>query len=218
MPAPLRVVGLVPGWIALLGLGWSATAGAGSAAGRDLRPGASTAEGDPDFREVIFLSVPDEPRTGSICGCSTRTRRRARPGLRGGGRYPDTLHAIGGEGAYTGAAGTGVAPDAEQLAAGTLLGQQVVAASAALDDRWQTLFSIAPDQGEAVGGRRFPPAGRGRGRRRRQSVRSDPEPARSPQSGAARNSRSSISRRPRGSPTRRGSPSCASACRRMPRR
>jgi hypothetical protein len=60
MPAPLRLIGLVPGWIALLGLGWSATAEAQEAPlVVTYGPNASTAEGDPDFREVIFLSVPD---------------------------------------------------------------------------------------------------------------------------------------------------------------
>jgi large repetitive protein len=157
MPAPLRVIGLVPGWIALLGFGWSATAEAQEAPlVVTYGPKASTAEGDPDFREVIFLSVPDgledrlylrvfDPDTGGehdlVYNAADDTQVRF------------TL--FGGEGAYTGVAGAGVEPGAEQLAAGTALGEQVVAASAASDDRWQTLFSVAAEQGEAVGGRRI---------------------------------------------------------------
>jgi large repetitive protein len=157
MPAPLRVVGFASGWLVLLGCGWS---GAVQAEDAPLvvtyGPEASTAEGDPDFREVIFLSVPDgledrlylrvfDPDTGGehdlVYNAADDTQVRF------------TL--FGGEGAYTRVAGAGVDLGAEQLAAGTPIGEQVVAASAALDDRWQTLFSVTADQGEAVGGRRI---------------------------------------------------------------
>jgi len=157
MPALLRVIGLVPGWIGLLVLGWSATAEAQEAPlVVTYGPEASTAEGDPDFREVIFLSVPD--------GLEDRLYLRVfDPDI--GGEHdlvygvPDDTQVrftlFGGEGAYTGAAGAGLEPGAEQLAAGAALGERVVATSAALDDRWQTLFTIAAEQGEAVRGRRF---------------------------------------------------------------
>ena len=157
MPAPLRVVGFAASWIVFLGGGWSAAVQAQEAPlVVTYGPAASTAEGDPDFREVIFLSVPDglkdrlylrvfDPDTGGehdlVYDAADDTQVRF------------TL--FGGEGAYTGVAGAGVEPGAEQLAAGTTLGEQVVAASAALDDRWQTLFSVTADQGEAVGGRRI---------------------------------------------------------------
>ena len=120
MPAPLRVVGLASGWIVLLGFGWSAAAQAQEAPlVVTYGPAASTAEGDPDFREVIFLSVPDgledrlylrvfDPDTGGehdlVYDAADDTQVRF------------TL--FGGEGAYTGAAGAGVEPGAEQLAAG----------------------------------------------------------------------------------------------------
>ena len=156
MPALLRVIGLVPGSIALLGLGWSATAEAQETPlVVTYGPEASTAEGDPDFREVIFLSVPD--------GLEDRLYLRVFDPDTGGEHdlvydVPDDTQVrftlFGGEGAYTGAAGAGVEAGAEQLAAGAALGEQVIAASAALDDRWQTLFTVAAEQGEAVGGRR----------------------------------------------------------------
>ena len=186
---------------------------------RDLRPGGSTAEGDPDFREVIFLSVPDgledrlylrvfDPDTAAsttwstrrptIPRCASRYWRRGRVHRRRRGRRR---------------------PGAEQLAAGTALGEQVVAASAALDDRWQTLFSVAADQGEAVGGRRdfrLQVEGVAGGdaanlygvtlslRDRRNLAPQDLEIVDFAPTARV--------------PTRRGSPSCASACRRTPRR
>ena len=120
MPAPLRSVGLAPGWIALLGLGWSATAAAQEVPlAVTYGPAAATAEGDPDFREVIFLSVPD--------GLEERLYLRVFDADTGGEHdlvydaADDTqvrFTLFGGEGAYTGAAGAGVEPGAEQLAAG----------------------------------------------------------------------------------------------------
>ena len=135
-------------------------------------PKASTAEGDPDYREVIFLSVPDsvkdrlylrvfDPDTGGdhdlVYGATDDTETRYR--------------LFGGEGAYSGAGSGGPEPGPEQLAAGTALDERVVGASPALDDRWQTLFSGVARAGR--GGRRppgLPPAGRRHGRRRRQSL------------------------------------------------
>ncbi len=148
---------LARGWIALAVLGWS-----GPAVAQEVPlsvtygPKASSAEGDPDYREVIFLSVPDggqerlyvrvyDPDTGGdhdlVYGVADDTEVRFR--------------LFGGEGAYTDAISAGGEPGAEQLTAGTVLGERAIGPSAALDDRWQTLFAALPEQGEAVGGRRI---------------------------------------------------------------
>ena len=157
MPVLLRVIGFAAGWVALLGFGWSATAQAQETPlVVTYGPEAATAEGDPDFREVIFLSVPE--------GLEDRLYLRVFDPDTGGAHdlvydAPDDTQVrfrlFGGEGAYTGAAGAGVEPDADRLAAGVVLGEQMLGASAALDDRWQTLFTTTAAQGEAVDGRRM---------------------------------------------------------------
>ncbi len=157
MRALPRALYVLPGWLALAVLGWSAAAEAQETPlSVTYGPKASTAEGDPDYREVIFLSVPDsiqdrlylrvfDPDTGGdhdlTYGVPDDTETRFR--------------LFGGEGAYSGAVSGGPEPGPEQLAAGTALGERVIGASPALDDRWQTLFSALPEQGEAVGGRRI---------------------------------------------------------------
>jgi hypothetical protein len=55
-----RALAVLPASIALAILGWSATAAAQETPlSVTYGPKASTGEGDPDFHEVIFLSVPD---------------------------------------------------------------------------------------------------------------------------------------------------------------
>ncbi len=146
----------VPGWMALAMLGWSGIALAQETPlSVTYGPKASTAEGDPDYREVIFLSVPDSVQdrlylrvfdadTGGdhdlIYGTPDDTQTRYR--------------LFGGDGAYTGAVSGGPEPGPDQLAAGTMLDERVIGASPALDDRWQTLFTAMPGQGELVNGRR----------------------------------------------------------------
>src|SRR5690606_35931875 len=116
-------------------------------------PEASTAEGDPDFREVIFLSVPDSVRDELFL-------RVFDPDT--GGDYDQSYGAdfttetrftlYGGEGAYTDA--VGATPEPEQLAAGRETAVRNVGADAAQDGRWRTLVSFSPEAGEAVGDRR----------------------------------------------------------------
>ena len=60
MRATPRALTRLPAWIALAVLGWSAAAQAQETPlSVTYGPKASTGEGDPDYREVIFLSVPD---------------------------------------------------------------------------------------------------------------------------------------------------------------
>ena len=109
MPVLLRVIGFAAGWVALLGFGWSATAQAQETPlVVTYGPEAATAEGDPDFREVIFLSVPE--------GLEDRLYLRVFDPDTGGAHdlvydAPDDTQVrfrlFGGEGAYTGAAGAG---------------------------------------------------------------------------------------------------------------
>ena len=145
---------LAPGWIAVAVLGWSVAAQAQETPLTvTYGPAAGTEEGDPDYREVLFLSVPEggqeriylrvfDPDTGGdhdlVYGAEDDTEVRY------------TL--FGGEGAYTALTAAGARP--EPLAAGQSLGERLVGANPALDSRWQTLFAVAPEEGEAVDGRR----------------------------------------------------------------
>ena len=148
-PSALR---LASGWIAVAVFGWSVAAQARETPLTvTYAPAAGTAEGDPDHREVLF--VPEgiqeriyprvfDPETGGdhdlVYGAEDDTEVRY------------TL--FGGEGAYTALTGTAAGP--EQLAGGESLGERLVGANPALDSRWQTLFAVAPEEGEAVDGRR----------------------------------------------------------------
>jgi PKD repeat protein len=118
-------------------------------------PAASTTEGDPDYRQVMFLSVPDS--------AADRLHLRVFDLDTGGehdliyGESADTevrFALFGGKGSYSEVAGAAVEIEPQRLVAGTLIGERSIGASDALDDRWQTLFSVAPDQGEALDGRR----------------------------------------------------------------
>ena len=118
-------------------------------------PKASTGEGDPDYREVIFLSVPDSVKDRLYVRVFDADTGGDHDLIRGGGEDTEVRYRLfGGDGAYSGAVSAGPEPGAGQLAAGTVLGERAIGASPALDDRWQTLFSATPEQGEAVGGRR----------------------------------------------------------------
>ena len=117
-------------------------------------PQASTAEGDPDYREVIFLSVPETVQDELFLRVFDPDSGGDHDHLYGAG--PDTetrFRLYGGEGAYSGAAAA--APDDEQLAAGSEIAVRSFGVDPGQDGRWQTLMSFAPEQGEAVGGRRF---------------------------------------------------------------
>jgi large repetitive protein len=117
-------------------------------------PNASTAEGDPDYREVIFLSVPESVQDELFLRVFDPDGGGAHDHLYGAGADTGTRFTLyGGEGAYTGAAGA--APDDEQLAAGSEIAARSFGVDPGRDGRWQTLMSFAPERGEAVGGRRF---------------------------------------------------------------
>ena len=117
-------------------------------------PTASTAEGDHDYRELIFLSVPAsledrlylrifDPDTGGDHDLAY-----------GGSEDTETRYALsGGEGALSAVAAL-LDPGAEDLASGELIREANFAASGALDGKWLTVASFRPDQGELVGDRR----------------------------------------------------------------
>ncbi|MGH6902862.1 MAG: PKD domain-containing protein [Geminicoccaceae bacterium] len=117
-------------------------------------PRAATAEGDPDYREVIFLSVPDAVQERLFLRVFDPDGGGEHDHLYGAGADSETRFTLyGGEGAYTEAAGA--APDEAQLATGTEIAARSFGVDPAQDGRWQTLMSFAPEQGEAVGGRRI---------------------------------------------------------------
>ncbi|HEX3208144.1 MAG TPA: PKD domain-containing protein, partial [Geminicoccaceae bacterium] len=156
MRAVPRALFLLPGSIALALLGSGAGAGAQETPlSVTYGPKASTAEGDPDFREVIFLSVPDSIKDRLYVRVFDPDTGGTHDLIYGGAEDTETRYRLfGGAGAYSDAVSGGPEPGPEQLAAGTVLGERAIGASPALDDRWQTLFSALPEQGEAVGGRR----------------------------------------------------------------
>ena len=150
-----RIVGLAGGSAACLAL----AAGSAPALAQErplsvvYGPQASSAEGDSDYHELVFLSVPADlqdrlylrvfdPDTGGdhdlVYGDSEDTEVR--------------FAVIGGEGALS--AVSSVPPSAEELASGQAIREVSVAANAALDGKWQTIASFLPDQGELVGDRR----------------------------------------------------------------
>jgi len=130
---------------------------------------APSAEGDPDFREVIFLSVPEtlgerlylrvfDPDTGGEHDM-----------MYGGAEDTETRFALfGGAGALTGVppvvpaaaeAPTGAAAvvagaKEEARSAGELIAERRYGPNPVADGRWQTLASFLPSDGELVDGRR----------------------------------------------------------------
>ena len=117
-------------------------------------PLASTAEGDPDYREIIFLSVPESVRDRLFLRVFDPDSSGDHDQLYGAGEETTTQFQLyGGDGAFTGAAVA--APDEAQLAAGSEIAVRSFGADPGQDGRWQTLMSFAPERGEAVGGRRI---------------------------------------------------------------
>ncbi len=117
-------------------------------------PRASTAEGDPDHREVIFLSVPEDVEEELFLRVFDPDSGGEHDHLYGASADSETEFTLyGGDGAYTEAAVA--APDAEQLATGGEIAARRLGADPAQDGRWQTLMSFTPEQGEAVDGRRI---------------------------------------------------------------
>src|SRR4051812_30201493 len=131
-------------------------------------PRASTGEGDPDFRETIYLEVPAtidgslylkvfDTDTGGAhdppygAGWNTTVRYAVY-----GGAGPATLPALPVKDTSRGA--TRAKAAAARVAPGSVTGGAVLAdrqtgESGALDDGWETIASFTPDQGERVGDR-----------------------------------------------------------------
>ena len=117
-------------------------------------PAASTAEGDDDYRELIFLSVPADLEDRLYLRIFDPDTGGDHDLAYGGSEDTETRYAlVGGAGALSAVAGS-AAPSAEDLASGEPIREASVAASAALDGKWQTIASFLPDQGELVGERR----------------------------------------------------------------
>ena len=117
-------------------------------------PAASTAEGDDDYRELIFLSVPADLEDRLYLRIFDPDTGGDHDLAYGGSEDTETRYAlVGGAGALSAVAGS-AAPSAEDLASGEPIREASVAASAALDGKWQTIASFLPDQGELVGDRR----------------------------------------------------------------
>jgi PKD repeat protein len=117
-------------------------------------PAAATAEGDHDFREVIFFSVPANLEDRLYLRIFDPDVGGDHDLAYGGSEDTEVRYALaGGEGALS-ALATGIAPAAEDLTGGEPIREVSVAASPALDGKWQTIASFAPDQGELVGDRR----------------------------------------------------------------
>ena len=157
MPAPLRVVGFASGWIVLLGCGWSAAAQAQEAPlVGDLRPGGVDRRGRPGLsRGDLPQRAGRAARTGCICGCSIPTPAASTTWSTTPRTTPRSASRCSVARAPTPARpGPASSPARSSSPRARRSASSVVAASAALDDRWQTLFSVAPEQGEAVGGRR----------------------------------------------------------------
>ena len=116
-------------------------------------PEASTAEGDPDYREIIFLSVPESVQDELFLRVFDPDTGGDHDHQYGAGADSETQFKLfGGDGAYTGAAAA--APDAEQLVAGSEIAVRGLGVDPAQDGRWRTLMSFTADDGEAVGDRR----------------------------------------------------------------
>jgi PKD repeat protein len=117
-------------------------------------PSASTAEGDHDFRELIYLSVPADLQDRLYLRILDPDTGGDHDLIYGGSEDTEIRYAlVGGDGALSGLAST-IAPSADDLAGGEPIRDASFAASAALDGKWLTVASFLPDQGELVGDRR----------------------------------------------------------------
>jgi PKD repeat protein len=152
-----RAIYVVPGSIALAVLGWGGLAAAQETPlSVTYGPKASTGEGDPDFRELIFLSVPESVKDRLYVRVFDPDTGGEHDLIYGGAADTETrFRLFGSDSADSGAVSGGPEPGLERLAAGKVLDERVIGESPALDDRWETVFSALPEQGEAVGGRRI---------------------------------------------------------------
>lgn len=127
-------------------------------------PGALTAEGDQDYHEIIYLSVPDTTTDrlylrvfDADIGGAHDTRygtdwdsqvRYVLYGGKGAAEVPSAPSTVK-------AARRTASPETAgpAVAGGERLAQTVIGESAAFDDAWQTLASVRPEQGDHVDGR-----------------------------------------------------------------
>lgn len=137
---------------------WSASAAA-PALGQEVPlsvvygPAASTAEGDEDYRELIFFSVPADVTDRLYLRIFDPDTGGNHDLAYGGSEDTETRYALfGGSGALSGLTSP-IDPSEDELAAGELLTELSVGSSAALDDRWRTIAAFLPDQGERIGER-----------------------------------------------------------------
>ncbi|WP_222184728.1 PKD domain-containing protein [Geminicoccus harenae] len=113
-------------------------------------PGARTAEGDQDYREVIHLSVPDSVTGPLFLRVHDADAGGAHDTRYGSGWDTQVRYRIyGGKGA----AGPAASPGDEAGAAGTLLGEAILGEDVAADGAWRTLARFAADAGDHVDGR-----------------------------------------------------------------
>ena len=140
-------------WV-LLGAGASPVLGQEVPLSVVYGPAASTSEGDNDYRELLFLSVPADIQDRLYLRVFDPDTGGDHDLAYGGAEDTETRYALfGGAGAVTGVATT-IDPTEEQLASGELLAETSFTSSAALDGKWRTIAAFSPDQGELVGDRR----------------------------------------------------------------
>ncbi|MGH6943552.1 MAG: hypothetical protein ACREH6_04955, partial [Geminicoccaceae bacterium] len=118
---------------------------------------ASTAEGDPDYREIMFLSVPDTLRDQLYLRVFDPDTGGDHDLIYGAAADGETRFVLfGGAGAYSGALSSGgLDLTQDQLSAGEPLVERSYGENATFDRAWVTLASISPEQGERRDGRLF---------------------------------------------------------------
>ena len=147
-------------------LGWAAApAGAEEPLSVTYGPAALSAEGDQDYRELIYLSVPDTTTGRLYLRVFDADVGGAHDTLYGAGWDGEVRYALfGGKGAAEPPAaprtekparrGAAAAPTEPPAAlGGERLAETVVGEDAGFDDGWRTLASVRPDQGDHVDGR-----------------------------------------------------------------
>ena len=116
-------------------------------------PSAAIAEGDDDFKQVIFLQIP-EGATDSLylrlfdmdCGNENDLAL-------GGNWDTQTSFALyGGTGVYSAATAQSPFPNASDLSAGLLLKSETVGENALRNNEWHTFAKFLPSAGEKIGG------------------------------------------------------------------
>jgi large repetitive protein len=114
-------------------------------------PKASTADGDHDYRDIIYFRVPadvTEPLYLRVFDMETGGDNDLVYGAPGDTQTRFTL--FGGTGAASMPALPPAVPTEDQLRAGTVLLDEIVGERRVLDNKWHTLARVTPDQGERV--------------------------------------------------------------------